>query len=225
MNDTNDLFLPYSDDQIVVCEKPFGTLSEGEGARALPSLLKKKLGGNIYPVHRLDRETTGLLVFARTSDAAAHLSRQITEGSLQKEYLAILCGTPDEPRGTLSDLLFYDRGRGKSFVVAKERKGVKRAELTYELLAEKGERSLVRVHLLTGRTHQIRVQFASRRLPLVGDRRYGAPADGAAHSLHSYHLSFTHPKDGTPMEFFSTPTGAEFLPFSEHFPIEKNEKI
>lgn len=215
------LFLHYCDSEIAVCEKPFGILSEGEGVGTLPSLLRAELGGEIYPVHRLDRDTTGLIVFARTSRAAAHLSRQITEGTLRKDYLALLCGTPNEPCEALSDLLFYDRQKGKSFVVTKERKGVKRAELTYELLATNATRSLVCVHLLTGRTHQIRVQFASRKLPLVGDRRYGAPADGSSIALHSYRLSFTHPTEERPMEWFSAPTSAEFLPFSEHFPIEK----
>lgn len=221
----NHFTLPFFDDRIVVCEKPAGLLSEGESEQSLPSLLRAELGGEIYPVHRLDRDTTGLIVFARTPDAAAKLSRQITDGTLQKEYLALLCGSPEEPFGQLSDLLFYDRQRGKSFVVSKERKGVKRAELTYRLLAVKENRSLVRITLQTGRTHQIRVQFASRKLPLVGDRRYGAPAEGAALSLHSYHLSFRHPKSGAPMEFFSAPKGEEFFPFSEHFPIEKNEQI
>ena len=220
-----DILCYFCDEQIVVCEKPAGLLSEGEGEHTLPSLLRAQLGCEIYPVHRLDRDTTGLMVFAKTSRAAAALSRQITEGGFDKEYLALLCGTPDEARGTLSDLLFYDRQRGKSFVVSKERKGVKRAELTYAHLATVNDRSLVRIHLLTGRTHQIRVQFASRKLPLVGDRRYGAPADGASIALHAFHLTFEHPTSGKAMEFFSAPSADEFFPFSEHLPIEKNEKI
>lgn len=221
----DQIFLHYVDDEIAVCEKPCGVLSEGEGETALPSLLRAELGGEVYPVHRLDRDTTGLMVVARTPRAAAQLSRQITEGALQKDYLALLCGTPEEECAQLTDLLFYDRHKGKSFVVSKERKGVKRAELTYRLLAVKENRALVCVRLLTGRTHQIRVQFASRKLPLVGDRRYGAPADGSSIALHSYHLSFAHPTEGHTMEFFSAPTKVEFLPFAEHFPIEKNEEL
>ncbi len=221
----NDIFLHFLDEQLAVCEKPAGLLSEGEGKDALPALLAAQLGGEVYPVHRLDRETSGLIVFARTKSAAAHLSRQLTDGTLQKEYLAVLCGVPQEKQARLSDLLFYDRRAGKSFVVKKERKGVKRAELDYEVLAEQSGRSLVRVTLLTGRTHQIRVQFAARKLPLVGDRRYGAPAEGASIALHSFHLSLTHPKTNEPMEFFSTPTREEFLPFAEHFPIEKTDKV
>ena len=220
-----ELFIHYCDDQIVVCEKPAGILSEGENERTLPSLLSVRLGCKIYPVHRLDRDTTGIMVFAKTDRAAAHLSRQIPEGSFHKEYLALLCGTPNEPHKTLSDLLFYDRQKGKSFVVTKERKGVKRAELTYDLIATLDQRSLVRIKLLTGRTHQIRVQFASRKLPLVGDRRYGAPADGASIALHAFHLIFKHPSDGKVLEFFSAPSTDEFSPFSEHLPIEKKQKI
>lgn len=221
----SELFLHFFDAEIAVCEKPAGLLSEGEGKDALPSLLATQLGGEIYPVHRLDRETSGLMVFARTKSAAAQLSAELLDGTLQKEYLALLCGIPQEKQARLSDLLFYDRRAGKSFVVKKERKGVKLAELDYEVLAEEQGRALVRVALLTGRTHQIRVQFASRKLPLVGDRRYGAPADGASIALHSFHLRFTHPKTGEAMEFFSSPTRKEFLPFANHFPIEKSEKI
>ena len=221
----SELFLHFFDEQIAVCEKPAGLLSEGEGKDALPTLLAAQLGGEIYPVHRLDRETSGLIVFARTKSAAAQLSRELLDGKLQKEYLAVLCGVPQETQAHLSDFLFYDRRAGKSFVVTKERKGVKSAKLDYELLASANNRSLVRVTLLTGRTHQIRVQFASRKLPLVGDRRYGAPADGSSIALHAYRLSLTHPKTGAPMEFFSAPTREEFLPFCDHFPIEKTEKI
>ena len=115
-----DILCYFCDEQIVVCEKPAGLLSEGEGEHTLPSLLRAQLDCEIYPVHRLDRDTTGLMVFAKTSRAAAALSRQITEGGFDKEYLALLCGTPAEPCGTLADLLFYDRQRGKSFVVSND---------------------------------------------------------------------------------------------------------
>lgn len=225
MNETNELFLHFLDEHLAVCEKPAGLLSEGEGKDALPTLLSAQLGGEVYPVHRLDRETSGLIVFARTKSAAAILSRELLDGSLQKEYLAVLCGIPQEKQARLSDLLFYDRRAGKSFVVKKERKGVKSAELDYEILAENQDRALARVNLLTGRTHQIRVQFASRKLPLVGDRRYGAPADDSSIALHAFHLSLTHPNTGESMEFFSSPSCKEFLPFAEHFPLEKTEKL
>ena len=193
----------YRDNDICVCNKPCGVLSEGEGERALPSLLSRELGvSTVYPVHRLDRETRGLMVYALTKNAAAKLSAAIAAGELKKEYVAELCGVVEKSEDTLCDLLFYDRQRGKSFVVNRERRGVKRAELRYSLIETDGIYSKVRVKLITGRTHQIRVQFASRGLPLRGDRRYGAPADSGEFTLRSCYLSFAHPISGEIMEFF-----------------------
>ena len=201
----------FFDTSIVVCLKPRGILSEGDGATCMPHLLAAQLReqgerDTILPVHRLDRETEGLMVFARTPAAAAALSRSILEGTVKKEYLAILCGIPEVEQGRLTDLLFYDRRRGKSFVVDRPRKGVKEAILDYRILKREQGRALVRVSLLTGRTHQIRVQFASRGLPLVGDRRYGAPAEGEPLALYACRLSFPHPKTGALLSFDSTPT-------------------
>ena len=187
----------YLDRDLVVSVKPRGILSEGEGASCFPTLLSEALRergeqDGIFPVHRLDRETEGLMVYARTDRAAAALSRAITEGSMKKEYLAVATGTP-EPAASLCDLLFYDRARGKSFVVDRQRKGVKEARLDYARLASRDGLSLLRVKLYTGRTHQIRVQLASRGFPLVGDRRYGAPACPYPMALCSAYLSFPHP--------------------------------
>ncbi len=200
----------YLDDQIIVCSKPSGVLSEGEGADCLPTLLSEHLSEHgeqntkIFPVHRLDRETSGVMVFARTSKAAASLCAQITDGEFKKQYLALVHGTPDTPTGAFSDLLYYDRRLGKSFAVDRERKGVKHAELDYEVLSSKGGLTLVRVRLHTGRTHQIRVQFASRGMPLAGDRRYGAPKSNFRRiALHSHTLSFSHPKSGEALTFKS----------------------
>ena len=196
----------YFDEDICVCVKPRGVLSEGDGQNCLPFLLKGALanegiGTEIYPVHRLDRETEGLMVYALSQSAAAELSRQIRDGELQKEYVAELFGIPKDPCGELSDLLFFDRKRGKTYVVDRERKGVKSARLSYRLLESDGKYSTVRVRLYTGRTHQIRVQFASRGLPLRGDRRYGAPADSGEFSLRSCLLSFRHPVTKKEMTF------------------------
>lgn len=196
----------YFDKDVAVCVKPRGVLSEGDGQNCLPFLLKGALAEkgadtDIYPVHRLDKETEGLMVYALSSPAAAELSRQIRDGELQKEYIAELCGTPESPCAELSDLLFFDRKRGKTYVVDRERKGVKSARLSYKLLESDGKYSTVRVKLYTGRTHQIRVQFASRGLPLRGDRRYGAPADSGDFSLRSCYLSFRHPVTKKVMTF------------------------
>ena len=191
----------YKDDLICVCFKERGILSEGEGVNCLPSLLQKELNTSVYPVHRLDKDTEGLMVFALTKKAAAELSRQIAEGAVEKEYEANLTKAPEKESGKLCDLLFYDRARGRSYVVDRQRKGVKGAALEYKILSVEPYGARVRVRLLTGRTHQIRVQFASRGMPLCGDRRYGALKDSGEFSLRSCYLKFIHPKDGRVMEF------------------------
>lgn len=201
----------FFDTNILVCVKPRGVLSEGDGEACIPRLLAEQMRekgeqDRIFPVHRLDRETEGLMVFARTAPAAAALSRAIVERTMQKEYLAILSGIPTEEQGRLTDLLFYDRKRGKSFVVDRPRKGVKEAILDYRVVKKDADRALVRVSLLTGRTHQIRVQFASRGLPLVGDRRYGAPAEGEPLALYACRLTFPHPKTGEILSFDASPS-------------------
>ena len=192
----------FSDDHICVCRKPRGVISEGEGRACLPTLLSETLGGRaVYPVHRLDKETEGLMVYALSAKAAAELSGQIADGRMAKEYIAELLGVPDEKEGSLRDLLFYDRQRGRSYVVDRVRKGVKEAILDYRVLESDGNTARVRVALRTGRTHQIRVQFASRGMPLKGDRRYGAPAGTGELGLTSCYLRFTHPVSGEIMEF------------------------
>lgn len=183
----------YQDRALVLCEKPAGLLSEEGG---MPELLRDALGTQeIYCVHRLDRETGGLMVYAKTKQAAAALSRTIAEGGLQKEYLAVAEGETPES-GTLRDLLYRDAAKNKSYVVKRMRRGVREAELRYERLAFREGLSLLSVRLKTGRSHQIRVQFASRGFPLVGDKKYGSTVRDAGLALWSTKLSLPHPGSG-----------------------------
>lgn len=174
---------------LVVCIKPVGVRAQGEAEADLPALLKRQLGCEIYPVHRLDQAVGGVMVFAKTAPAAAKLSQAIAGGTLQKEYLAVLGARPKDDSGELFDLLFHDRFKNKTYVVSKERKGVKKASLSYRVVAEADGLCLVHVRLHTGRTHQIRVQFASRGMPLVGDGKYGSRKNAASPALWSYALT------------------------------------
>ena len=174
----------YSDREIAVCVKPVGLDSEGE----VPQALREALGGEIYPIHRLDKNVGGVMVYARTRQAAAALSRLVQEGSLVKEYVAMVHGVPPDA-GDWQDLLWKDSAKNKVFVVKRERRGVKPARLEFTRLTS-GEVSLVRIRLHTGRSHQIRVQFASRGFPLVGDHKYGSRDAETAPMLFSCRLSF-----------------------------------
>ncbi|MBQ6893335.1 MAG: RluA family pseudouridine synthase [Clostridia bacterium] len=196
----------YSDKEIVVIIKPCGVLSEdGEGSAC--ALIREALSVNdVYPIHRLDRDVSGVMVYALTKNAAAKLSRAVTENALEKVYLAVVHGIPEHPSGVFTDLLFKDSKKNKSYVVKRERKGVRRAELSYEVLESANDRSLVRVKLHTGRSHQIRVQFASRKMPLFGDRKYGADDGEKQIALFSHCLVFPHPTGGI-MTFSKDPDG------------------
>ena len=205
----------YSDKDILVVVKPSGVLSTDEPG-GMPALLREELrdgNADIRTVHRLDRVVGGLMVFARSQAAAASLSRQITEKDFRKEYLAVVHGTPLESEGLMEDLLFRDSKENKTYVVRRMRKGVREAALEYWVLAKKNGLSLVKIHLITGRTHQIRAQFSSRSMPLVGDRKYGAAEDGCETALWSSGLSFQHPRTGKQMEFSLEPSGG--YPWSE----------
>ncbi len=197
----------YHDREVAVCEKPRGTLSEGEGQDSLPALLATALSApgerrTVYPVHRLDRETEGIMVYALTPKAAAALSAQMAAHEVHKEYLAEVHGTPSPAEGRMEDLLFFDRTRNRSYVVTRPRRGVKEAALRYHVLETSADGiSRVAIRLETGRTHQIRVQFGSRRMPLVGDRRYGAPQSGRPMALRACYLAFVHPTTGERLSF------------------------
>ena len=176
----------YQDKEIVVCIKPVGLDSEME----VPAALKETLGGELFPLHRLDKNVGGVMVYARTKPAAARLSKAIQEGTMVKEYVATVHGTPPES-GDWQDLLFKDSRKNKVFVVKRQRTGVKQARLEFTRLTP-GETSLVRIRLHTGRSHQIRVQFASRGFPLVGDHKYGSRDSATAPMLFSCRLTFPH---------------------------------
>ena len=190
----------FSDKNIAVIVKPVGLDSEHE----VPAALKEAVGGEVFPIHRLDKNVGGVMVFARTKQAAAALSKAVQEGTIVKEYVALVHGTPPGS-GDWTDLLFKDSTKNKVFVVKKERRGVKKARLEYKRLTE-GDTSLVRIRLHTGRSHQIRVQFSSRGFPLVGDRKYGGRDDFHSPMLFSCKISF--PYGGKTMAFEELPDWA-----------------
>ena len=195
----------YQDADIVVCVKPSRVLSTDEPG-GLPELVRQALGTeDVRTVHRLDRVVSGLMVLARNAQAASELSRQIREDVFQKEYLAVVHGAPEEDAGRFCDLLLRDKARKMTMVATEPGKGVQEAILTYRVLAKKDSMSRVRIQLQTGRTHQIRVQFASRGLPLVGERKYSALEDPCEIALWSYRIAFAHPKTGEAMEFVLEP--------------------
>ncbi len=195
----------YQDKDIVVCVKPPRVLSTDEPG-GMPELVRQALGTeDVRTVHRLDRVVSGLMVLARNARAASELSRQIREDQFQKEYLAVTHGAPQEDTGGFRDLLLRDKARKMSIVATEPGKGVQEAILTYQVLNKTGDLSRVRIALQTGRTHQIRVQFASRGLPLVGERKYSTLEDPCEIALWSYRLAFAHPKTGEPMEFTLEP--------------------
>lgn len=199
--------LIHVDRDIVVCIKPPRVLSTDEPG-GLPELVREALGdpnANIRTVHRLDRVVSGLMVLARTNKAASELSRQIRDGEFQKEYLAVLHGIPAENRATLRDLLLRNKPERKTYVVQAPGKDVQEAILNYELISESEALSKVRIELVTGRTHQIRAQFSSRNMPLVGDRKYSFREDDCEIALWSHRIAFNHPYTGKPMEFIQDP--------------------
>ncbi len=196
------------DKHIAVCFKPAGVLSQsGEGVNMI-SLLNAHFAENgetaeAFPVHRLDRETAGIMVYAKNAKAAASLSRQAEQNLIKKRYYAVVKGVPEEKNGVLRDLLFRDKQKNKTYTVKRMRKGVREASLEYEVIGEAGGFSMLDILLHTGRTHQIRVQFASRKMPLFGDGRYGGGGGNLA--LFAHTLEFTHPVSGEKLVFSKTP--------------------
>lgn len=190
----------FSDANIIVCVKPVGLDSEAE----VPAALKERFGGEIFPIHRLDKNVGGVMVYARTKQVAASLSRAVQEGSMVKEYVAMVHGTPPE-NGDWEDLLWKDSKKNKVFVVKRLRGGVKKARLEFRRLSE-GQTSLVRIRLHTGRSHQIRVQFSSRGFPLVGDHKYGSRSERTEPMLFSCRIRF--PYQGETVTYEKMPSWA-----------------
>ena len=211
-----ELNVLYEDKAIIVCEKPVGMLSqtdaEGKGSD-MPSLLsdyfaQKGEKATPYVLHRLDAAVGGVMVFAKNAKSASLLSQQIARGEMQKEYFAICQGNVENSlgkEGELFDYLFRDAKKNKSYVTDRKRAGVKDAKLGFGVFstveAEEGALSLLRIKLFTGRTHQIRVQFASRRHPLLGDKRYGSTVASKNLTLYSASIGLHHPTSGAFMTF------------------------
>ncbi|MBR2714844.1 MAG: RluA family pseudouridine synthase [Ruminococcus sp.] len=218
----SDLRIIYEDKHLIAVVKPYNILSQGnEKTHSMCDeishyLSEKGEKSDVFVVHRLDKTTGGVMVYAKTKAMAGKLSALITKGEFHKTYLCVISGEMSEETSKLSDLLFHDKNKNKTFVVKRERKGVKKAELSYETLGVKKRHgdvmSLLKVRLYTGRTHQIRVQFSSRKHPLIGDRKYGSSVKSENIALWSYMIEFVHPVSGEKMslkaksdaEIFST---------------------
>ena len=203
----------YEDKYLIVCEKPVGVLSAPEPGKRqnMPTLLQRQTRAyRIDVIHRLDQPVGGVMVYSKSSKATPGLYKQMAEHRFVKEYLAVITGIPTAPEGEWEDWLLKDTARCKSRVVRPGTPGAKNTRLTYRVLqtvVHNGKPlTLVRIQLYTGRTHQIRVQFSSRRLPLLGDEKYGGPPmDGKGLPLWSCHLCFTHPVTGKEVDATSLP--------------------
>lgn len=206
MHHSDEIRILYHDGDIIVAEKPIGIPSQPDpsGDADMTALLAAQTGGDAFAVHRLDRTTGGVTVYAKTKAAAAFLSKGIASGDFEKEYLAVVEGELLPPAGEMHDLLFHDKRKNRSFTVDRKRAGVKDAHLTYRVLAMRDGKSLASVRLLTGRTHQVRVQMASRRHPLCGDGKYGSRDNGCSAALFAASLAFTAPS-GKRMHFTACP--------------------
>lgn len=198
----------YEDNNMVFCVKPAGLSSETD----LPKALTEQLGCSIYTLHRLDTPVEGVMVYAKTKDTAGKISKKISDKTdFEKTYLAVCEGVLEQNCGTMEDLLFKDSKKNKSFVVSRERKGVKKAVLHYNVLAvgeyEGRKCSLVSMKLETGRSHQIRVQFSHRKNPLLGDGKYGSKVNCKialfSHKVETCNISACkNPPDEKPWNIF-----------------------
>ncbi|MGN0526499.1 MAG: RluA family pseudouridine synthase [Acutalibacteraceae bacterium] len=203
----NEIQIIYEDSDILVINKPVGVPSEDtpKGEKGVISYLLNDDRKVLHLLHRLDREVSGVMVFAKNKKSASALSTAIQNKHFQKRYLAVTDGIPGEETGIYRDLLFKDSKRNRSYVVDRVRKGVKEASLEYQVKCVKDNKALVEILLHTGRTHQIRVQFSSRKTPLLCDSRYGSKDRGGSLALHSHKITFIHPVSNDTVEFSCEP--------------------
>ncbi len=210
----------FEDKHLIIVKKPVGMLSEGnDGVEGeIIRYLKKDKNDYAGLINRLDRNVSGLIMLAKTKEAAKRISSMVSQNNIKKQYLAVIHSTPEEKSGTMCDILFKDSKQNKSYVVKSLRKGAKEAELEYSLLGTKstgkGDISLVKVLLKTGRTHQIRVQFSSRKMPLLGDGKYGSRDNKCTIALYSHKMTFDHPFTGKLIQVESYPDKNEY-PWNE----------
>lgn len=177
----------YKDKNIIACVKPVGIDSE----KQVPEVLKNEFSGEIFTLHRLDLNVGGVMIYARNKHTASTLSKAIQNGEMIKEYVAVVHGTPPK-NGIWEDLLWKDSRKNKVFVVKRMRKGVKKAKLQFDVISQSEDSTKVHIRLFTGRSHQIRVQFASRGFPLVGDHKYGSKDKRTSPLLFSCKISFPY---------------------------------
>lgn len=211
----------YEDNDLLVCRKAAGVpvQSAAVAVKDMVSMIKNYLAeqqpGSGEPylavVHRLDQPVQGILVFAKNKKSAASLSRQVSDGTMEKDYLAVVCGKPPQESGVLVDYLLKNGKTNCSEIVTKERSGAKRAELSYRLIKTVGAESLLAIRLKTGRHHQIRVQLAGAGMPLSGDRKYNPRSDSPDQiGLAANRLVFLHPQGNRRMEFEMKPESGRF---------------
>lgn len=196
----------FEDEHICICEKLPGMLSEAsQSNESLPNILKKQMNCDIFTLHRLDKPVGGAIMYAKTKQSASAFSKLISENAITKQYITVLDAIPDNDEAELTDFLFRDKQKNKTFVVKRMRKGVKEAKLTYKIISKSENHALTLVTLITGRTHQIRAQFASRKTPVAGDGKYGSRDNKCETALWSHKLEFTHPLTGEKLSIISQP--------------------
>lgn len=202
----------FEDKHICICKKMPGMISEfSDSDTSLAKMLSEQIKSDIFVLHRLDKPVGGAIIYAKTKAAASAFSKMIQENSLEKEYITVIDGKPENLNGTLTHLLFRDKQKNKTYVVKRMRKGVKEAKLNYEVIGTNDSHSLIKVHLITGRTHQIRAQFAAEKTPVTGDGKYGSKDNKCTTALWSHKLTFIHP-------FTNQKITADCLPDFDKYP-------